>query len=1055
MTVRARWSALTRRQRWAVVVATLLTLYGSAGFLLLPDLGRTRVPPLLTETLGRPVTIESVYLNPFALKLAVRGFRIDDTDSAPLVSLRELVVNVQTSSLFRRALTLKELRLTDPAVRLRVLPDGSLSFADVVEKLSAGEEPPEPEPDGEPFPLIIHRAAIDNGRVAIRDESRPTVFEETIAPIDISLDDFATRPDKDSQYSFTAVTDNGASVTWEGTLTIAPLHSAGEIRVAQFRSRTPWRYLRDDLNFELVSGSADAGLKYVFDGSAEPFTLKVSDAKLALSNIAMFESDTGRFVLSIPSFVAAGGSMDLAAREVRLASLKSDGVRTAVLREPDGRLRWQRIMSRREAPPPEAAAGQESAPAEQPESPASAPPFANGDAADDTEKDDANEEAPWKVTVDEIRLTNYTVDFSDETTPSPARIVVTPLDLAVDHLSTADSEPARVKLTAGFEAGGIFSSEGTLHVDPVAADLSAVLDGFLLMLVQPYVAQASGAVLRGGSLSTNLSIDYATPADGPAALEVAGDLSVASLDVGSRDGDDVLRLGKLVVTGLEATPDPLNVSIAGVDLAEPNVRIARRADGTTNLSVLGSAAATGDAASAPPAEAPTAAADTAPTAQPESAPPGEAAAPSPAVTADAGAQAAEPAAKAPAIQIARVNLSDGTVVVTDASLPSPFTLTVESLTGDVSGISNRPDAEVSVDVTAKIQRTGKLDVDAKLRPLGEVPDGRLHFVLANMDMAGFSPYSGKYVGQQIAKGKLGLDLDYRVDRAKLVAENKLALDAFTLGKRVESPDATDLPVGLALALLRDTTGKIALDVPVSGRLDDPAFKLSGVIVTTLRNLILKTATAPFALLGGLVGGSGEEMGRIAFTPGRADVGESEAVKLDSLAKALAERPALNLEIAGATAADVDMPALGEVLLDSRLKTMRFDEIRKRSDAPASAADVLLEDKHRERLLIEAYEAQSGQRVRDLRREAPTAADGEPEVDRDEWVRSEMKRRLIASFAVGERQLTELAGARADAIVRHLVEVAKLPAERVLVIAPSIEGVAEGDAVLVELVLVPS
>jgi len=548
--------------------------------------------------------------------------------------------------------------------------------------------------------------------------------------------------------------------------------------------------------------------------------------------------------------------------------------------------------------------------------------------------------------------------------------------------------------------------------------------------LQPYVGQFSGAVIRTGNLSTDLKVAYGAPPDGKP-LTCTGDIRLTALDVAAGQGEDLLALAELALDDLSLALEPTVVSIAKVELVEPKIRFARRADGSTNL----------QAALASGAESPSDASEAneeKPAAEPAAA------------TGDDAAKASSPAVSVPSI-----SLRGGSVVVSDDGLASRFNLTLEELAGEVRGFATRPDARVEMNLTGKVARTGSLAVDANLLPLAERADGKLHIVLKNMDMTGFSPYSGKFVGQEISKGKLGLDLDYVVTSAKLTAENKVGLDAFTLGKPVKSADATDLPVGLALALLRDSSGRIALDVPVSGRLDDPEFRIGKVVLQTLRNLILKAATAPFALLGGLVGSGGDELGRVAFAPGRADVSEAETAKLETLAKALSERPTLNLEVSGATAADLDTPALGELLLEARLKALRFDEIRKRSDAPASAADVVLEEKHYERLLIEAYEATSGSRVRDLRREAPTPAEGEPELDLDVWVKSEMKRRLIAAQAVGDAELTDLATRRADAIVRALVQVAKLPSERVFVTAPGGAAPTESEAVLVELKLTPS
>ncbi len=1004
MTLRARFSALSRRQRLAFFLGVAIALYGLAGFLLVPYLIRTRLPPLLAETLGRPVSVRGVSLNPFALALAVQGFRVDDTDGEPLVRFHGLRVNVQMSSIFRRALTLKEIRLDAPAVRLRVLPDGKLSFADIMERLSADKPATAPAEPEDPFPVIVFRAVIDNGRVAIRDETRRTVFEEEIAPIDIALNDFTTLPDSDSRYAFTAVTESGASLTWEGSLSAIPLRSAGEIRLTEFRSRTPWRYLRDDLNFEIGSGTAGVSAKYVFDGAAKPPQLTVSEAALNLQNVTVFEEGITGPRLVLPRLDVTGGSLDLAARRVRIASVKSNGLRITMLREADGSLRLIRVLNAPDAPV-EAGANE----------PVPAP-------AEPAIKKDPPAESEWKFTVDEIRLADYAVDFRDASTPEPARIVLAPVSVEVDGLSIGTPDPARLKVDVTFEKGGRLVTEGSLGLSPVSAELAVALTDFALPTLQPYVGQVSGLALRNGHLSTDLQVAYAAPTGGKP-LTCTGDLRLTALDVGGRDGEDLLTLAELALDDLSVAIEPTVVSIAKLDLVEPRIRIARRADGTTNVQ----AALT--SSSEPPSD---------------QSPP--------------NAGSVEPPsddAASPAISLPSISLRGGSVVVTDDGLPSRFNLTLDELAGDVRGFSTSPDARVEMKLTGKIARTGSLQIDANLLPLAERPDGKLHFVLKNMDMTGFSPYSGKFVGQEISKGKLGLDLDYVVSRAKLTAENKVGLDAFTLGKPVESADATDLPVGLALALLRDASGRIALDVPVSGRIDDPEFRIGKVVLQTLRNMILKAATAPFALLGGLIGGSGDELGRVAFAPGRAEVSEAETAKLDTLAKALTERPTLNLEVSGATAADLDTPALGELMLEARLKALRFDEIRKRSDAPASATDLVLEEKHYERLLVEAYEATSGHRVRDLRREAPTSAEGEPELDLDLWVTSEMKRRLIAAAAVGDAELTELATRRADAIVRALVEIAKLPSERVFVTAPNAAASTESEAVLVELKLTPA
>ena len=986
-------------------------LYALTGFVVIPAVLSSKAPGVLSETLGRPVTIEKIRLNPFSLTLGVSGFRIDDTDGRPFVALGELFVNVQSSSIFRRALILEEVRLTAPHIRLRLLPDGRPSFADIQERLAADQQQEqEPAPPREPFPLVIRHARIERGEVAIRDESRPTPFEEEISPIDIALDDFKTRADDsaDSPYSFSATTETGATLTWQGTLSVLPLRSQGEVQLVNFRSRTPWRYLRDDLQYEITSGWADVSAKYAFDATGPEPALHISDAALSLQGITLFEEGAPGPLLTLPRFAISGGAVDLQKRTVTIASVTSHGARGRALREADGRMHAEKVFARRSRA---AAAATATTPP---------PPTAPAGAA----TNDAAPSPPWSVTIDTIDISDYGVTFEDRSTPTPAKLEIAPVSLRVTKLSTTGTDPAEVDLSVGFERGGRLTVTGTASPHDISADLAVKLAGFALPLVQPYVEAASGATLRQGALSVDLQVHHRSAGEA-ATTSCDGRIDLAGLDVGTRSGADVIRLEALAVEGLSVELSPLELEIAKIGLSRPILRFERRLDGTTNFS---------EAAVAAPAAA-TSAAQPAADAVPAEPPPA----------------AATPAASPPQVRIDRIEVTDGAVTVADAGATPAFALNVTDLAASVDDVALDPSARVTVDVKAKIERTSSLAVHAVATPMADPIEGTLKLDLAGLDTAAFSPYSGRYIGQQIARGKLDLDLDYAIERSKLKAENKVRIDGFTLGKRVESPDATDLPVGLAIALLKDTRGRIKLDVPVSGRLDDPGFRLSGVILDTLKNLILKAATAPFALIGGLVGG-GDDLGYVAFVPGHADLTDAERTKLSQLARGLAERPGLAVEVPGAASPVLDGPALREIALESLLKSMRFEEIRGKSSAPADASGVELDADLRERLIAEAYPSRLKQRVKDLRAEAPATDASGAEIDVREWTRGEMRRRLLESMPAGEAEVTDLARRRADAIVDALLKENGVAPERVSTVAPNVDAPGDGPDVKTTLVL---
>ncbi|TFH28696.1 MAG: hypothetical protein E4H00_08325, partial [Myxococcales bacterium] len=157
----------------------LVLSYAVIGFWIVPAVLRAKVPPLLTETLGRKVTVDAIRLDPFALSLSLRGLRISEADDGDFVSVREIFVNRQASSIFRRALPLREARITAPSIRIRISPEGELSFADITERLAGNEDHDASEvADKKPFPVIIQNVRIERGQVAFRDESRSTPFEE-------------------------------------------------------------------------------------------------------------------------------------------------------------------------------------------------------------------------------------------------------------------------------------------------------------------------------------------------------------------------------------------------------------------------------------------------------------------------------------------------------------------------------------------------------------------------------------------------------------------------------------------------------------------------------------------------------------------------------------------------------------------------------------------------------------------------------------------------------------------------------------------------------------
>ncbi|MBS3907768.1 MAG: DUF748 domain-containing protein [Syntrophaceae bacterium] len=285
-----------------------------------------------------------------------------------------------------------------------------------------------------------------------------------------------------------------------------------------------------------------------------------------------------------------------------------------------------------------------------------------------------------------------------------------------------------------------------------------------------------------------------------------------------------------------------------------------------------------------------------------------------------------------------------------------------------------------------------------------------------------TPYSGKYVGYTIEKGKLSFDLAYLINKKKLDSQNHIFLDQFTLGEKVESPQATKLPVKLAIALLKDRKGEIKLDIPVAGTLDDPKFSVWGIILKILVNLIAKAATSPFSLLGAIIGG-GEELSFVEFEYGSSVVTEPSAKKLNAISKALNDRPSLKMDIEGHVDMEKDREGLKQILFNRKLNAQKLNEMVKKGQPAVPLDEVKIEKPEYGKYLKMAYKEEKFPKPRNvlgMAKDIPVP---------------EMEKLILTHIEVREGDLRTLASQRAMKVKEAIVKSGQVEAERIFILEP--------------------
>ena len=230
-----------------------------------------------------------------------------------------------------------------------------------------------------------------------------------------------------------------------------------------------------------------------------------------------------------------------------------------------------------------------------------------------------------------------------------------------------------------------------------------------------------------------------------------------------------------------------------------------------------------------------------------------------------------------------------------------------------------------------------------------------------------------------------------------------------------------LPILFAVRLLQNRRGEIDLNLPISGTLDDPQFRIGPIIWQILGNLITRAVTAPFSLLASLGGGSTEELSTVEFEPGSVALSEAARKRLSTLGKALADRPSLRLELTGRVDAERDREGYRRAQLAAAVQAQRTRDLVRKGESTVGIGTVPLEPKEYENYLRAAY--------REARFPKPRNAIG---MLRDLPV-PEMETLMLTNTPVTPDDLRELATARAQAVENYLVKEAALSPERVFLV----------------------
>ena len=957
---------------------------------------------------------------------------VQDGGGAPLVEVGHAEVRLAHVEPLESVIALEKIWIDKLVAHATLNSDGTTNFTSVMGSAPTPATAPSAEPSAAPSPIAplnqsaeapAAKSALDlsltsfqmlNSAVQLTDNRNPTPNHLSLEEIQIGVQNFRTIGQTPATFDTGMKLGSGGTITTKGTVDLSQSEARTELAIDQIDLPGLQGFAQPTFAGNIASGKLNVHAKLMAHFANGPFNVHVEPANITIDNLKV-DDPKHETPIQWKTFGIAIAQVDLASHQAVVSDVHSDGINLFVRRGPGGELSLQSLI--RSAPPPtpeERRAARAAAKAAKP---------AKSVKSTKAAKSPAPKEPvgpTWKYKVASIGLENTSARVEDQSTPRPAKLAVAPLNIHLKNVTEDLAKAIGLDITGTLNKKGSFDVKGDLAPIPLKADLHVITDHLNLAPLDPYVASKLNATITSAALTMKgaLGLDSSHK---DFRVSYKGDVGLGKvmvLDKLTRDPFvqwTTLNVTRINVKSGEGAP---YAHIGAIALDDFYARIILRKNGTMNLKdVLATE-------KAPPTsltrgEQPPGAVVPTPV-------------PSEPVTQGAVTTTPAPSAQGPSanIEVGKITLGHGHVNYSDYFIQPNYSADLTDIMGNIGkfGTETTEPAEVTID--GKVNGSSPLTISGSLNPLAPKASLDITAKAEGVELTGLTPYSNTYAGYPIIKGTLTVNVHYILKDEQLTAENHILLDQLTFGDPLPGAKASKIPLRLAIALLKDSSGKIDLSIPVSGSLSDPKFSVMDVVLGALKTIIIKAATAPFNLLASAIPnfhGSQQQLSYVEFAPGTATLTPDAKKSLETLAAALQARPSLQLSIEGRVDPAFDHDGLREAILLDRMKA---EKVKREGGNAGDLDKVELTPAESEKYLTRVYKAAKFDKPKDfmgLDKSLPP---------------DQMKKLLLANIQVTDAELKQLADRRA-AVVRQFMS-DKVAPGRLFLVASKLtpEGIAD-------------
>ncbi|KML58184.1 AsmA family protein [Burkholderia cepacia] len=942
--------------------------------------------------------------------------KVTSPASEPLFAARGVHVAATSLEPLRNALHFDEIRIDQPVVDLSRDKQGVLNVEKLAAQPAAAPKAAEGKPaasgaaassadaasgakaeadakEAPPLDLTIRHFAIDGGTINVDDRVPATPNAVSLTKLAATLDGFSLQGKTPAKYTLSTSLSRGGDVRAEGAFTLAEKQADTKLTIDALALPALQPYLGEATRARVLDGTLGATINAKTDWGKTPLEAQVADSTVSLKSLKIATPDSKTPAIVLPDASAKIAKVDVATRTAEIASVDATGLALDVKRLKDGNIDLAALAGPAQASVPKRTVARK-----------------------------AEAAAPsWHYRIDALNVKDSSANFTDLSTPRPVKLAIKPLELSVQKLSDDMTKPLPVQLKATLNRKGSLNVTGDVTAQPLKLGLKINGNRLDAAAFEPYFGSALNATIASALLNAQGNLTFAQVKDAPRAT-YRGD--VALVDVRMLDkatSDPFAGWRSLALTNLKANYDEkgTDVDAARVTFSNFYGRVLLDAQGRLNLKDVvaketGPAQSlTRDASKGEPVPLSPQAASAPAVAQPASA-----------ASATVVVKAATPPQNPVRMHFGELLLQNGRVTYTDNFIKPNYTANLVAINGTIGAFGTDSTTSAPVDVAANLSGNGPISIKGSVNPLIEKPALDLTATAHDIELTNLTPYSAKYAGYPITKGKLNVDLHYQLVNDQLQANNHIFIDQLTFGDRVENDTATKLPVKLAISLLKNTRGQIDVNLPVSGSLANPEFSVGGLIWHAVLNLIAKAVTSPFTLLANAFGGGGEDLGYVEFAPGTYALTDTQQKKLDTVVKMLTEKSSIRLDLIGRVDPAKDTSGLRDAYVDRLVRQQKLKDVVGQGES-IDPMSVKVEPAEYSKYLTRAYKAADFKKPRNLVGLQKTLPD------------ADMKQALADHAPADDNALRALAQQRAESVRQYLD--GKIDSSRVFVVAPKLDA----------------